>query len=102
MNDEKGNRSIIQSGSTVLRMNHTEKRKYLIKWLLDENSEYRGMQIPEEEGEQKRLLRGLMNVRMPGAADEEFLAVQDEYLQEALEERSVVDIDTLELPAENN
>jgi len=50
----------------------------------------------------KRLLRGLMNVRMPGAADEEFLSVQDEYLQEALEERSVVDIDTLELPAENN
>jgi len=80
-------------------MNHTEKRKYLIKWLLDENSEYRGTQIPEEEGEQKRLLRGLMNVRMPGAADEEFLSVQDEYLQEALEERGVVDINTLE-PAE--
>jgi len=51
-------------------MNHAEKRKYLIKWLLDENMEYRGTQIPEEEGEQKRLLRGLMNVRMPGAADE--------------------------------
>ena len=77
-------------------MNHTEKRKYLIKRLLDENSEYRGTEIPEEEGEQKRLLRGLMNVRMPGAADEEFLAVQDEYLQEALEERGVVDINTLE------
>jgi len=53
-------------------------------------------------GAYKRLLWGLMNVRMPGAADEEFLAVQDEYLQEALEERGAVDINTLELPAENN
>jgi len=78
-------------------MNHAEKRKYLIKWLLDENMEYRGTQIPEEEGEQKRLLRGLMNVRMPGAADDEFLAVQDEYLQEALNERGVVDIDSLSM-----
>ena len=47
-------------------------------------------------GAYKRLLWGLMNVRMPGAADEEFLAVQDEYLQEALEERGAVDINTME------
>ena len=77
-------------------MDHAEKRKYLINWLLDENGEYKGMEIPEEETEQKRLLRGLMNVRMPGNASEDFLKVQDEYLKEALAERGVVDI--AELP----
>lgn len=62
-------------------MTHEEKRIYLIKWLLNENDEYRGMDIPDDEYNQKRLLRGLMNIRMPGDADPEFLKVQDEYLQ---------------------
>jgi len=34
-------------------MNHTEKRKYLISRLLNESEQYRGMEIPEGEGEQK-------------------------------------------------
>ena len=77
-------------------MTHEEKRIYLIKWLLNESDEYRGMEIPDDEYNQKRLLRGLMNVRMPGDADPEFLKVQDEYLQEGLQERGVVDV--AELP----
>ena len=77
-------------------MDHAERRKFLINWLLDENGAYKGMEIPEEETEQKRLLRGLMNVRMPGDASDDFIQVQDEYLQEALAERGVVDV--AELP----
>ena len=76
-------------------MTHEEKRVYLIKWLLNESDEYRGAEIPADEYGQKRLLRGLMNVRMPADADLEFLKVQDEYLQEDLQERGVVDINTL-------
>ena len=77
-------------------MTHEAKRIYLIKWLLNENDEYRGTEIPDDEYNQKRLLRGLMNVRMPGDAAPEFLKIQDEYLQEALAERGVVDV--AELP----
>ena len=77
-------------------MTHEEKRIWLIKWLLNENDEYRGMEIPGDEYNQKRLLRGLMNVRMPGDADPEFIKIQDEYLQECLQERGVVDV--AELP----
>jgi len=80
-------------------MNQSERRRYLIEELLKEDPRYAGSEIPTDTRDQKMLLRGLMNVRMPGAADEEFLAVQDEYLQEALNERGVVDVDTLE-PAE--
>lgn len=76
-------------------MTHEEKRIYLIKWLLNENDEYRGMDIPDDEYNQKRLLRGLMNIRMPGDADPEFLKVQDEYLQEDLQERGIVDVTEL-------
>ena len=47
-------------------MEQAEKRKYLIKTLLAEQPKYRDMEIPEEAEEQKRLLRSLFNVRMPG------------------------------------
>ena len=58
---------------------------WLIRALLDEQG-YRS-EVPRDVWEQKRLLRGLMNVRPPMAAREEFLAVQDAYLKEAILER---------------
>ena len=45
--------------------------------------------------EQKRLLRSLMNVRAPMAADETFLAVQDDYLRRELDARGVVRLSDL-------
>ena len=76
-------------------MNHEEKRRYLIDALLSEQPRYRNMAIPSDETEQRQLLRGLMNVRMPGAVDEEVLRVQDEYLRETALERGVTDMDDL-------
>mgnify|MGYP000068428114 CR=1 FL=1 len=46
-------------------MNQDDRRKYLIKELLKERPEYENMQIPSDAGEQKMLLRSLMNIRMP-------------------------------------
>ena len=43
--------------------------------------------IPENEAKQKQLLRGLFNVRKPGPVTEEFLKIQDEYLQTELAEK---------------
>ena len=40
------------------------------------------MQIPPDAGEQKILLRSLMNIRMPGEMDDAFLHVQDAYIIE--------------------
>ena len=73
-------------------MTQTERRIYLIKELLAEQPRYYGIQIPTDPGEQNNLLRSLCNVRMPGAASAEFLAVQDAYLGEELARRGVTDI----------
>jgi len=73
-------------------MNQAEKRLFLIRSLLAEQPQYRGMEIPPGATEQKRLLRSLFNVRMPGAVGAEFLAVQDEYLQAAVAEKGVTDL----------
>ncbi len=55
-------------------MTQTKRRLYLIRELLCEQSQYAGMQIPEDETGQKRLLRSLFNIRMPHPASEEFSA----------------------------
>lgn len=68
-------------------MIQNERRMFLIKELIKESAKYSGIQIPANIDEQKRLLRSLMNVRMPGNISDEFLSVQDEYLQEEIAEK---------------
>lgn len=72
-------------------MTQKEKREYLIRELLSELPQYRDMIIPENEEEQKRLLRSLMNIRPPRPISEEFLNIQDEYLREEVAARGVTD-----------
>lgn len=71
-------------------MNQNEKRLFLIKRLLTEQPEYTRIQLPVSVGEQKSMLRSLMNIRMAGAIDDELISVQDEYLQEINTEKGVV------------
>ena len=61
-------------------MTHEEQRVWLIEQLLAERSDASGIKIPATENEQKDLLRGLMNIRMPDPVSSEFLKVQDAYL----------------------
>ena len=77
-------------------MNQAERRLYLIRALLDENPRYRDMEIPRSVGEQKRLLRSLMNVWLPAPIGEDFLTIQDEYLKEANREKGITRLSDLE------
>ena len=76
-------------------MTQNERRIYLIKELLSENSEYKNIEIPKSESEQKLLLRALFNVRTPGVKDSEFMSVQDEYLKESAKRKGITDISAL-------
>ena len=76
-------------------MTHEEQRIWLIRQLLNEDPRYRNYQIPEEEREQKDLLRALMNVRLPNPMSEEILEVQDEYLTEENRQANITDISDL-------
>lgn len=77
-------------------MTQNEKRLFLIKYLLNENSKYSDIIIPEDIEEQKRLLRSLLNVRMPKKVSSEFLEIQDSYLQEEINGKGITDIGELE------
>lgn len=77
-------------------MDQSERRRYLIDRLLAERSELDKVRVPEDETEQRSLLRALMNVRMPEPIDEEFLAVQDDYLREVNAQKGIVELSELD------
>ncbi len=72
-------------------MTHEEQRIWLIRELLAELPQYSEMKIPDNEEEQKRLLRSLMNIRAPRPISDEFLKIQDEYLREEVAEKGITD-----------
>ena len=76
-------------------MDQGERRKFLIRELLQENVQYQHMEIPVLEEDQKQLLRGLMNVRLPRKISREFLKVQDEYLQAETAAKGITELDDL-------
>ena len=77
-------------------MTQKERRLYLIGELLEEQPKYRGMEIPEDEANQKRLLRSLFNIRMPQPVSPDFLKVQDAYLQEETRRKGITQLADLQ------
>lgn len=82
----------MQEANGDKKMKHEEQRKWLIQTLLDEDSHYKGYQIPDDPQGQKDLLRSLMNVRMPKPVSEEFQEIQDAYLTEENAKDGITDI----------
>ena len=71
-------------------MTQDERLDKLICYLLREKAEYKTIPIPDSAEDKRRLLRSLMNVRPPAPVSEDFLKVQDEYLQGVLAEKQVI------------
>ena len=75
-------------------MTQNERRLYLIENLLAERGER--IEIPSDEYNQERLLRSLFNIRMPKPVTNDFLQIQDAYLQEETARKGITDIADLE------
>ena len=94
-------------------MTQKERRLYLITELLKEDKGSAGFKlglvpgneggfvISDDEKSQRDILRALMNIRGPYSISDEFLRIQDEYLQQVNKERGITDIADLS-PTERN
>ncbi|MDY6347584.1 MAG: protein-ADP-ribose hydrolase [Bacteroidales bacterium] len=69
---------------------------YLIQYLINEDPQYSEMQIPEDLQGRRDLFRALRNVRPPLPVSEEFQRLQDEELQAQLQEKGIVELDTVQ------
>lgn len=76
-------------------------KEYLIKYLLNENQRYREIDIPNDESEQFRLYRSLVNVRPANQISEEYINSENEFLQNEILRKGITDISDLK-PIENN
>lgn len=76
-------------------MKQEERRIWLIRELIKEQSQHLDMEIPQAKDEQQRLLRALFNVRKPMPVSKEFLNIQDEYLSEEAKEKGIVGVNEL-------
>ena len=72
------------------KMTQAERLDYLVEQFKIDSVRYKDLQTPEDTEGKRRLLRSLMNIRMPKKLDEEVLAVQDAYLKERIRENGIV------------
>ena len=71
-------------------MNQEERLGYLVEKFKEDSVEYRDLETPRDGEGRQRVLRSLMNIRMPGEMAEDVLAVQNDYLKERAREKGVV------------
>ena len=77
-------------------MNQNERLDYLIEAFKEDSAEYKNLKVPADTDGKKRILRSLMNIRMPRKMNTEVLKIQDEYLREAINENGIVNISDID------
>ena len=76
-------------------MNQEERLKNLLEAFIADSAEYKDLAVEDNVEEERRVLRSLMNIRMPGDISEDVLRLQDEYLQERTREKGIVSLDDI-------
>ena len=72
------------------KMTQEERLDYLVEEFKVDSVQYRDLETPADTEGKKRLLRSLMNIRMPRPLEERVLKIQDEYLCERIRENGIV------------
>ncbi len=81
-------------------MTQKERLDYLVEEFKADSVQYRDMETPADTEGKKRLLRSLMNIRMPRPMEERVLEIQNEYLCERIRENGIVTLSDIPTIAE--
>ena len=68
-----------------------QRLDYLVEEFKADSVQYKDLQTPNDTEGKRRILRSLMNIRMPRGMDKAVLAVQDDYLQQRIRENGIVE-----------
>lgn len=72
------------------KMTQEQRLDYLVEEFKKDSVQYRDLETPKDTEGKRRLLRSLMNIRMPKPLSDDVLAVQNEYLKGRAEEKGIV------------
>lgn len=82
-------------------MTQAERLDLLVEAFKADSVEYRDLDTPDSTEGKQRILRSLMNIRMPREMDAETLRLQDDYLTERNREKGIVTLDWVPTIAES-
>ncbi len=71
-------------------MTQDQRLSFLVEAFKADSGEYQNLTVPRDASGRQRILRSLMNIRMPGMMPENVLRVQDDYLQARAREKGIV------------
>ena len=71
-------------------MTQNQRLDYLVEEFKTDSVQYKDLETPKDTEGKRRILRSLMNIRMPKAFSDDVLTVQDEYLTGRAEEKGIV------------
>ena len=74
------NRKESDKNTDQSRKKQEKRLDYLLHEFKEDSVQYRDLETGEDYDEKRKYLRSLMNIRMPGAMDEDVVRVQDEFL----------------------
>lgn len=72
------------------KMTQEQRLDTLVEAFKADSVQYKELQTPADTESKRRILRSLMNIRMPRKMNDSILAVQDDYLRERIRENGIV------------
>ena len=82
-------------------MTQSERLDYLLEKFKEDSGNFRDIPTPHDNLGKRRMLRSLMNVRMPRYMDPEVIEVQDQYLKERISENGIVTLENIPTVADS-
>ena len=86
-------------------MSELNKQNDMLDYLLEsfkaDSKNYKDIKTPNDKDEKVRILRSLMNIRMPGRMSEAIIKVQDDYLKECAKEKGIVELSDIATVKDN-
>lgn len=79
------------------KITQEQRLNFLVEEFKADSDEYKNLETPEDTEGKRRILRSLMNIRMPKKMPVAVMSVQDEYLRERVLDKGVVNLS--EIPA---
>ena len=73
-------------------MTQDERLDYLVEEFKKDSVRYRNLPVPNNIEDKRRILRSLMNIRMPRRMDARVIEVQDQYLKARIRENGIVSL----------
>ena len=74
------------------RITQEQRLDFLVEEFKADSDEYKNLETPKDSEGKRRILRSLMNIRMPKKMSNAVVSVQDDYLKERAVDKGIVEL----------